>query len=95
MRHVTSLVLLLASCATPYAQVKTAKTIEQARELLNGYEPSVTRYSASVEAWYFGRNECVLFVDGQLRLSRDMHQFINDAEARLPQSVALHAVTAD
>lgn len=41
---------LCAGCATPWAQVKDAKTIE--------------------EAWYFGKNECVLFVDGKIRLSK-------------------------
>ncbi|MFZ5445244.1 MAG: hypothetical protein ACOZQL_34960 [Myxococcota bacterium] len=68
--HALAALVLLGACATPYARVKDAKTIEQARALLGSYEPKVTPYPPNAEAWYFGKNECVLFVDGALRLSK-------------------------
>lgn len=61
---------LLTACATPFAQVSKAKTIEEARQLLGSYQPQVTQYPPNAEAWYFGNNECVLFVDGILRLGK-------------------------
>jgi hypothetical protein len=64
---------LLAGCATPYAKVKTAKTIDEARSYLGDYQPEVLPYPPNAEAWYFGRNECVLFIDGKLRMSKDTY----------------------
>lgn len=71
MKKLVCVAALFVSCATPYAKVKTAKTIEEARSYLGDYQPSITPYPPSAEAWYFDRNECVLFVDGKLRMSRD------------------------
>ena len=62
---------MFVGCATPYAQVKKVHTIEEARALLGSYEPSITPYPPNAEAWYFGKSECVLFIDGKLRMSRD------------------------
>lgn len=85
MRLLPLAMLLLAACATPWARVKDAKTIEAARALLGGYEPQVTTYPPNAEAWYFGKNECVLFVDGALRLSKSSYTSHDGVSARAAQ----------
>lgn len=65
--------LLATACASPWASVKNAKTLDEARALLGGYQPSVETYGPTTEAWYFGKNECVLFVDGRLRVSKSSY----------------------
>jgi len=71
--------LLLAGCAaSPWIKVKDAKTIEEARALLDGTTPQVTPYPPNAEAWYFGKNECVLFLDGKLRVSKSSQSVRGD-----------------
>ncbi|MDP1826070.1 MAG: hypothetical protein Q8L48_22585 [Archangium sp.] len=70
MKQIALALSLLAGCATPWLQVKDAKTIEEARKQLGSYTPSVTPYPPNAEAWYFGKNECVLFIDGKVRFSK-------------------------
>jgi hypothetical protein len=75
--------LLLAGCAaSPWVKVKDAKTIEEARTLLGGTTPQVTPYPPNAEAWYFGKNECVLFVDGKLRFSKSSYSVTDETPVR-------------
>lgn len=66
------LVLAVAGCAapSPFTRVKTASSIDDARAKLDGYEPKVKHYGPNAEAWYFVNDDCVLFVDGQVRMTR-------------------------
>ena len=78
-------ILLLAvawsgCAASPFAQVAKARTIEEARKLLGDTRPMVTPYPPNAEAWYFGKNECVLFVDGKVRLSKSSYTQKGDNE---------------
>jgi hypothetical protein len=83
MRPLPLALVLLSGCATtPFAKVKEAKTIEAARALLDGYEPSITPYPPNAEAWYFGRNECVLFVDGKVRLSKSSETTVTYSDGK-------------
>ncbi|MGV3621805.1 MAG: hypothetical protein ACO1OB_13360 [Archangium sp.] len=74
MRTLTVLVAVTcAGCASVYDRVKATGSIEEGRAALQGYEPAITPYPPNAEAWYFGRNECVLFVDGKLRVSKSSY----------------------
>lgn len=81
--------LVLAGCATPFSRVKDAKTIDEARAQLGTSKPVIKTYGANAEAWYFENDDCVLFVDGQVRMTkaaRDHVTYVRDhKEAPDPQ----------
>ncbi|MFT3711847.1 MAG: hypothetical protein QM817_29765 [Archangium sp.] len=70
--------LLLTGCVSAFERVRQTDTIEQARRVLKGETPtSITKYPPNAEAWYFGKNQCVLFVDGK---QREWRSSITEAE---------------
>lgn len=81
VRFMRALVIaVFASSCVPstYARVRQVSTIEQARQELRGEQPSITQYPPNAEAWYFGKNECVLFIDGVLRFSKSTFKTEDD-----------------
>ena len=80
MRTLLTLVALFASSCGPsvFTRVSKARTLEQARLELRGEEPTITPYPPNAEAWYFGKNECVLFVDGVIRVTKTSAKKQND-----------------
>lgn len=75
VRTLLAVVVMLGSSCGPsvYERVKNAHDLDTARSQLRGVEPSITKYPPNAEAWYFGKNECVLFIDGKVRLSRSSY----------------------
>ena len=71
--------VFVSSCGpSVFTRVSKAKTIEQARLELRGEAPTITSYPPNAEAWYFGKNECVLFVDGVVRVSKTSYKKEDD-----------------
>jgi hypothetical protein len=69
------LLVLLQGCATTFDRVQAARTLDEARAALRGEAPTaITPYPPNAEAWYFGWQRCVLFVDGKKRLVRTMEE---------------------
>ena len=62
-------------CATAYERVAATKSIAEAQQALGSERPTaVNPYPPRAEAWYFGWQHCVLFIDGKLRWSKSVTQ---------------------
>lgn len=70
MKRALLLMMVLTGCTSAFERVKKAHHIRAARDELNGYEPSIVKLGPDAEAWYFGKTECVLFVNGRLVQSK-------------------------
>ncbi len=67
--------MLLSGCATAYDRVTKVKTLEEAKVALQGSAPTViNQHPPNAEAWYFGWQHCVLFIDGVQRWSKSVEQ---------------------
>lgn len=67
--------MLLSGCATAYDRVMMVKTLEEAKTALQGAAPTViNQHPPNAEAWYFGWQRCVLFIDGIHRWSKSVEQ---------------------
>lgn len=67
--------MLLSGCATAFDRVTKVKTLDEAKTALEGAAPTViNQHPPNAEAWYFGWQHCVLFIDGVRRWSKSVSQ---------------------
>jgi hypothetical protein len=84
-RLILGLAVTLVSCSgAAFNRVKNARTLEEARAKLEGYTPEVTHYGTEAEAWYFGSDACVLFVDGMLRTTQTTATWVEGGSGMQP-----------
>lgn len=77
-------VMLIGCSGAAFNRVKDARTIEDARAKLDGYQPEVTSYGPDAEAWYFGNEACVLFVNGMNRLTQSTATWVEGGARMQP-----------
>lgn len=67
--------MLLSGCVTTFDRVAAAKTLDEAKVALRGEAPTaINQHPPNAEAWYFGWQQCVLFVDGTQRWRKTVTQ---------------------
>lgn len=88
--------MLLSGCVTTFDRVATAKTLDEAKAALKGEAPTViNQHPPNAEAWYFGWQQCVLFVDGTQRYRRTITQTGVKASERATVDCSPEAVAAE
>lgn len=88
--------MLLSGCVTTFERVKASKTLDAAKLALNGESPTaINPHPPNAEAWYFGWQQCVLFVEGKLRLAKTVKQTGVKVSERATVDCSLEALAAE
>lgn len=75
MRAWMVFVVIMSGCATTFERVVAVKTLDEAKAILGAEKPTaINEHPPNAESWYFGWQQCVLFIDGKQRLTKTVSQ---------------------